>query len=83
MFHDMRGDMNMFLKQRRQELQYKVLSWILIPLQREGDLDCSGKMAYLSWDLKVLGHILDQLVTGSHLKTPMLMKQKRGTVNSD
>ena len=64
MFHGMQGDMNMFLKQRRRGLRYKALNWILIPLQLEGDPDYSGKMDYLSWDLKVPVHILDQLVTG-------------------
>ena len=66
MFHDMQGDMNMCLKQRRRELRYKVLNWILILLPQEEDLDYSGKMDSLSWDLKVLARILDQLVTGSH-----------------
>ena len=68
MFHGMQGDMNMFLKQPRRELRYKVPNWILIPSRREADLDYSGKMDYLSWDLKVPVHILDQLVTGSHLE---------------
>ena len=68
----------MFLKQRRQELQYKVLSWILIPLRREGVLGYSGKMDYLSWDLKVPGHIQDQLVTGSRLENTNAYETEKG-----